>query len=333
MHCTLLVPDLLPPGRPDAPDQGVRAPQLATLLARGDTVEIAASCPEQWLCEAFDVRPENDWPVAPLTLAADGGTPGGDYWLRCDPVHLQILRNRMRLGVGIDAPDAAESQALVAALNGHFVTDGLLFVAGACGRWYVRTESRTAVKTCPPGEAARRDIDACIPSGTDSQHWRGVVNEIQMLLHAHPVNTARETRGLPAFNSVWLWGGGRIPATIIAPFARVWTDDVLARGLALRANIPVAAPTTADAVFGAGDNALVALTATCDTGSEPAAWRDVIGELERRWFAPCRRALQERRLDHLSIVVPGAPVWRRVDITRSHLRRWWRRPREFSRHG
>ncbi len=33
-----------------------------------------------------------------------------------------------------------------------------------------------------------------------------------MLLHDHPVNEARERRGEPPINAVWLWGGGRLAA-------------------------------------------------------------------------------------------------------------------------
>ena len=38
------------------------------------------------------------------------------------------------------------------------------------------------------------------------------MNEAQMILHTHPVNAEREARGMPAVNSVWLWGGGTLPA-------------------------------------------------------------------------------------------------------------------------
>ena len=76
------------------------------------------------------------------------------------------------------------------------------------------------------GAARRR---ACRQSAGDA-----LLNEAQMVLHAHPVNEAREARGEPAVNSLWLWGAGRA-----ARRARRWqsvaADDpaVLgARGLA-----------------------------------------------------------------------------------------------------
>jgi hypothetical protein len=42
--------------------------------------------------------------------------------------------------------------------------------------------------------------------------WRHAINEAQMVLHAHPVNQARQAAGQPVVNSLWPWGGGRLPA-------------------------------------------------------------------------------------------------------------------------
>lgn len=41
-----------------------------------------------------------------------------------------------------------------------------------------------------------------------------LVKESQRLLKNHPVNQAREARGLPLANSIWLWGQGRSPRMI-----------------------------------------------------------------------------------------------------------------------
>jgi hypothetical protein len=328
MHCTLFVPDLLTAAVSAAPQRVANAPRLGALLARGNTAAAPAGGAEQWLCETFGIARQQDWPVAALTLAADGGgDPGAHYWLRCDPVHLQIARNRMHLATGIAAPDAAEAQALVEALNTHFKADGLVFFAGPGGRWYLRTDGHTALTTCSPADAAAGELDACMPGGNDSAYWRSVVNEIQMLLHAHAVNAAREQRGLPAFNSVWLWGGGRRPPAAASPFTRLWANEVLARALATLGNTPVAdLPANAAAVFDGDGATLVVLTTARDAGDEPAARHDALNTLERDWFAPCYRALQQRRLDQLTIISTGHPQGRRVDITRANLWRWWRRP-------
>src|SRR5882757_2790399 len=103
MHCELYIPDFFPPeGLP-------RADSLAaaeTLIARGRRNGVAK---------------QRDWPVAPYTLLADGGAPERHYWMRADPVHLQVGRDS--LGLSDSAAfevSRAESEALVEALNRHF---------------------------------------------------------------------------------------------------------------------------------------------------------------------------------------------------------------------
>ena len=41
----------------------------------------------------------------------------------------------------------------------------------------------------------------------EGRPWRRLVNELQMLWFDHPVNQAREARGMRPVNSVWLYGG------------------------------------------------------------------------------------------------------------------------------
>src|SRR5690606_4093503 len=51
----------------------------------------------------------------------------------------------------------------------------------------------------------------------EGRPWRRLVNELQMLWFDHPVNQAREARGLRPVNSVWLYGGGRPAQLSSAP--------------------------------------------------------------------------------------------------------------------
>src|SRR5574340_1660275 len=99
MNCHLLTPALFPP--PQWFDAGllrdIRLPALETLLARGRQTPLPPGGMEAWLCRAFGVEQQLDWPVAAITLLADGGDPGDEFWLLADPVHLQLQRDRMVL--------------------------------------------------------------------------------------------------------------------------------------------------------------------------------------------------------------------------------------------
>ena len=62
--------------------------------------------------------------------------------------------------------------------------------------------------TAEPVQVEGDDIRDCLPAGRDGAQIRKLTNELQMLLHEHPVNIRRAARGLAPVNSIWLWGFG-----------------------------------------------------------------------------------------------------------------------------
>jgi hypothetical protein len=48
-----------------------------------------------------------------------------------------------------------------------------------------------------------QNIQAYMPQGQDAQKLRQVMNQVQMLMHEHPVNQQRLKDGLPELNSIW----------------------------------------------------------------------------------------------------------------------------------
>src|SRR6266704_6771742 len=279
MHCELYIPDFFPPeGLP-------RADSLAaaeTLIARGRRRRRSLVSPEAWLFGRFAVARQRDWPVAPYTLLADGEAPGPHYWMRADPVHLQLGRDS--LGLTDSAAfhvSRAESEALVVALNRHFGRT-MLFHPWRPARWYVRIEKAPDMQTTPSAAARGAAIDDKLPSGPDAMRFHALMNEAQMLLHEHPVNAEREARGEPALNSVWFWGGGVIAAAKDRPFSTVFGDDPLARGLALAAGIPARAlPKNASAMLAAAGDEGAALVVLDPPPSAPGHARERRAALER----------------------------------------------------
>ncbi|MFN7086286.1 MAG: hypothetical protein ACK4N4_06640 [Burkholderiales bacterium] len=342
MQCTLLVPHLLLPD--DAAKEACRGLTLAalpTLLARARRQSFAPLGVEAWLCQAFEVEKQQDWPVAPLTLALDGGDPGAAYWLRADPVHLRLRREQLLLAGG-DTLHLSQQEAdqLVAALNRHFAADGLQFVAPCAIRWYLRPASAPAITTCALSEVTGTDVNSRLPAGEDALRWHQIWNEIQMLLHDHPLNAAREARGAMPVNSVWLWGGGSRPAVAGRHFSAVWSNETLACALAARADRPAAPlPDDAGHWFAAIDpsqaeNArpllvLDALSGAAQYG-DLQKWREEIAALERNWFAPLLAALRRRHLARVTLVTPGIRSCERFELTPADLLKIWRRARALS---
>lgn len=333
MNCHLLVPGLFwPPAADPDPYQGLALPGLERLLTRGrwqraEPRELAA-----WLCSAFGVARQQDWPVAPLTLTLDGKDPGAAYWLRADPIHLQADRDRLVLAAAeLLSIDEEEAQALGYSLNQHFSVDGFEFHCPHPHRWYLRLPQAPRLVTRELSQAVGRSVEDFLPTGEDAQRWRAILNEIQMLLHTHPVNEAREARGELPVNSVWLWGGGNVPPKPVQAYRAVWADEPLARALAALSGanhepLPRVAGEWLARSISSGDALLVldTLRGFLEHG-DPGGWRQEIEQLDRDWFVPLIRALARRGIAKL--VLHPLPLACRIEATARDLQKFWRRSR------
>jgi hypothetical protein len=148
-----------------------------------------------------------------------------------------------------------------------------------------------------------------MPVGPDAPRLKSLMSEVEMLFHTHAVNTAREEAGRPPINSLWFWGGGRLPAaTGVAP-VQIVSGLPLVRGLARWAGREAV---VAAAVRDIGPESLIALRA------------DDLAALERDWFAPLFAALKDGRLTRLDIHIGGLGDFM---LDRSGAQRFWRRGR------
>ena len=312
MHCTLFIPNFF---LKESPSSENRLAAAETLIARGRRKHKASIAREVWLCERFGATKQRDWPVAPYTLLADGGVPGGAFWMRADPVHLSVGRDSLGFeGAALDL-SRSEVDALAGTLNRHF-GETLVFRPLLPERWYFSLPEAPEVATTPPWAARGTAIGDKLPSGADAMRFRALMNEVQMLLHEHPVNTEREARGAPAVNSVWFWGGGILDVPGAQPFSIVLAEDPLARGLALAAGISGRQlPGNAGTMLAALPAKGVALI-VLDSPSSAA--------LERDWFGPLLAALERGRIGMLSLVLAGRDSLLEVETVRSDLRYFWR---------
>lgn len=331
MHCTLLIPDLLPPAELGAePCAGLRVPMLATLLARGVTARLPPLAYEDWLCERFGVARENDLPLAALMLQADGGDPARSYWLCAEPIQLRVDRNRLIVAARIKDYTAVEAAELTLALNQHFKIDNIEFCAPTPARWYLRTERAPDLATTPLAQALNRSIKHHLPRGTDALAWHRIMNEAQMLLHTHPVNAAREARGAAAANSIWLWGGGARRTIGASRYTATWGGGAVVRALALATGLtPNELPATGGewlSAAGAGHH-LVVIDAPADALREGdiAGWRERLGAADAQWLQPLANALRHQAIDEIAIVACNRESMLEARVTRANLRRFWRR--------
>lgn len=255
------------------------------LLARARRETIPQTDLETSLCQAFGIPRQHDWPIAAIALAQSGGQPGSDYWLRADPVHVRIERDRVILSE-IAEPSPDEARLLCEALSAHF---GEAFSPQPMrpGAWVVRISGKLEISTTPLSLAAGQHIDPLLPSGSDAMQWRKLLNEAQMLLFSHPVNQAREARGETVINSVWLWGSGQLPEASGQSSRTVLCDQPDWRALAEFAGARTGTlPEKWDPEL--AEDALVVMDAPHRhlRHGDFDAWLQAMQDLEQNWLQP-----------------------------------------------
>ena len=327
----LLVPHLSPSQRLlDVAAAKLRLPALQMLLTRGARQCDPAEGIEGAVCKALGIARQQDWPLAPLTLEAEGEAAGGGYWLRADPVHLRVMRDRIVLLAGDEIRLAQdEADALAAAVVAHFGAE-LSPRPLQPHRWYVGLARAPALTTTTLSAAVGREVGPLLPEGRDAMRFRAYLNEVQMLLHAHPVNLRREARGELAINSLWLWGGGTRPAPVPGPMPALWTNAAEARaaGTFCGAQLhPV--PERFEKTLLEGQD-LVLLDALVGPGQygDAQGWREALERLEANWFAPLLTALRGSPARRARIRDPVSG--KGLDLRAGDLWQIWRRPRPLA---
>ena len=327
MRCHFIIPYALWPEPAESAllMNGLHLPVYSLLAGRGQRVSFPPRPTRSWFAQSMGWR---DFPAAPLTLIAGGIDESDGYWLRADPVSLSINQR----GAEMTDPSllkitVEEAEQLVAALNQQFAEERLEFRAVSPDSWVVKVPEPALAVFTEIEAVYGRNVGDFLPDGEGAAYWHRLMNEIQMLLYAHPVNDARTSRNQPLINSVWLWGGGSYPLSPILnkPEGMVHCNDSLLVALATHAGtMCVPCPGGMDGL--SASHSLIFL----DDLQRPAQWLDAIGwreawlNLERDWFVPARELLADGLLKELRITLPDAGI--SIVVRRADLWRFWRRP-------
>jgi hypothetical protein len=295
-------------------------PGLQRLLARGRARDGETSLADA-LCRAFGVARRDDSPLAPVTASYDGLNADLGYWLRADPVHLQAGMHGMTL---LDAQHVglsmAESAALAANLESLFGDAGWQLLAPTPQRWYVHPSCAIKLRTTPLDDVATRHVNSALPTGPSAAQVMRLVNDAQILLHAHPVNEVRESRGQAPINSLWLWGGGEMP-NAGRRFLQVLAGQAEALALArLSGAASSPCPARLRDVPGAESCLLVLPEFPADATSAQAA------QFDADWFLPLLHALRVGRIRHATLTLPG-PEGCCVSVTMPDAWKFWKKAR------
>ncbi len=143
-----------------------------------------------------------------------------DIAFRCNLVTLNFQGNRIVMeDFSAGHITDEEARKVIIDLNNKMATDEIRFYAGVSYRHLMILRNGAAkfsnlekLEIIPPHDIIGREISPILPQMKEPVLT--LMKESQRLLKNHPVNNAREAKGLPPANSIWLWGQGRSPRMI-----------------------------------------------------------------------------------------------------------------------
>jgi hypothetical protein len=298
-------------------------PALSWLLGKGRLNRSLVSGQQQWLSNATGLA---NFPYAALRANAGGDAGEDGRWLCLDPIRLRVERTQFI----VEEPSslhitAEEAAALVHDLAPLFAELGELHIASP-HEWHLHLATATPLRTTPLPDAVGFNGDNLMPQADNASVWRRLLNEAQMLLHAHPINRAREQRGLPTINSLWPWGEGALEAKTSLHWHSVQGHGALWQGFAQFSN--AAWSPVADRFNPSSGKTLIVHAALAESTAQGDAmrWREAMKQLESDWFAPMVAALQDGTLHEVVLHGMGTGHALAARVTKNTRLAFWRSP-------
>ncbi|TAL91169.1 MAG: hypothetical protein EPN46_09325 [Candidimonas sp.] len=218
----IVLPGALPDpseARELAPHVLTAAPTLSHWLRLGrasttlsDPAAAGCTCYEHWLLSTHGFKPAQGQNLS----AGLGPLWAGKVTKRDQPVwlaelvHVAPSRDGARLfGANDLSIEPAESAALFDSAQDFFKDSGFSANPLSTQHWRITIDGNFAPVCSSPGLVSLGSMNDSWPKEPEARPWRRLVNELQMLWFDHPVNLARQARGLASINSLWLFGGAR----------------------------------------------------------------------------------------------------------------------------
>ena len=320
----------------------LQAPALAALLSRTSTCDLETFdnakrlLPhEAWLAHALELSPAPNGEAAQAAFATQAmrgyglvPEPGGRYFL-LHPAHLAIARSHISLeDLRQLKLSEADGRALFDIASPYFDEIGQPLAYGDAGTWFMRADGWSDLQCASPDAATTQDLSVWMPEGEHARAARRLQNEVQMLWHEHPVNAAREARGLKAVNAFWLWGGSQaasVPAPASARCAASLHAGDAPGWLAALAE-PARRDASPNSVLADQSDAIIVPGSLIEAAQaqEWGMWLQQLQALEADWFAPLLAALKDGRLDRLRLVLGHRDAWLDVTTSKHAQRKFWR---------
>lgn len=316
---TLALPDLAWPYR-DVPLPPLHTPGLDTLLHWGQphaTEQNTAALFGNYLWSGSLLQHGLNTLGLPENQAA--------FW--CSPLHQHIGMHSVQIASGAELSiHADEAAAWCHQLSRFFIAEGWHFYPYRDDLWLVTCAQAPQWQAVDILNLGGR-IDAhSKPNGPGAAALLQAQTEIQMLLHNHPLNQARQQQGQAPVNGVWCWrdiAGHAQSDTLLA------TDsDWAATNLPLHAQphdwaalqrLCTETGTTGKAVV------FIDTLSTAVAHGDAQAYADQLHHWDTHWFSPLQQALASGSLKQLNI----SSQQRNVSIRNPRISPFWRRQPRF----
>lgn len=262
--------------------------------------EIGLPCPEQGF--------------AALRMWGQTGDRPTKWIAAADPVYLEPRLDHLCLhALRRTDVDASQMRALINHLQ-ETLAVGTEYGFTRLGSYgYLSSKTPVATATMPAYIVDQQRPDDFLPAGSDTAAHRNLLSEIEMALHEHEVNLAREASGQLPINSLWLWGGGTSPEQITRAQPPLYSDDALLTGY-WYSGAAVAEPWLGSIAACLEESGAGFVAETPESDESPELLESCLQEL--------RGALRCGRLSSLTLLFRDGL---RAHVRRSHALRVWRR--------
>jgi hypothetical protein len=242
-------------------------------------------------------------------------------------VHLRAGLTRVHLDPrGLLRLPADEQATLAADFARTFGSSDYTLAPLPSGEFLLSTPGLAPVATEEPGRCAGGELAELSHAGPAAAPLRRLLSEIEMWLHAQPLNEARRLRGAAPVTALWPWGAaGRIVRAeqrAQPELPRAFGRDAWLAGLwQLQGAACRSPPQGLEEVLAAGARAAVLVLEV--GGDLPADEQTVAGALSRldaRFVSPALQALRRGKVDVVTVIINDV----RAQVRRGSLRRFWR---------
>jgi hypothetical protein len=267
---------------------------------------------------------------APACVAARccAALSAGAVWL-ATPVHCIAGLASVHLEHrGLLKLSAAELAALAADFRTVFHGSDFALEPLASGGFLLLGPALADSEGIEPARSIGMSIAAALPR---SPALRRLGAEIEIWLHEHAVNRARSARGELPVTSLWMWGGGMLPAGLSAPAAagatsdHAYGSDPYLHGLwCARGAHAEALPENIAAVGAAPAHCSIIQVELAEllAADRRAHLGDALAHLDARWLAPAAAQLARGAVHSLTVIAND----RCLTLRRHALLKRWRRP-------